>query len=147
MSDSKKCKFCGNDIPYSNPRAKYCSIWCQRDASNYKGTQATYQSEISMSNIGSLSEYMCSIDLTMKGYFVYKHININSDFDLVAYNPCTDTLLKVEVKTARRSVGNKISFSTPKNENYDVLCACEIDKNRCHYYDINKNKIKMEMTE
>lgn len=77
-------------------------------------------------DLGALHELKVCVDLSAKGFQVYRAQSPSAPFDLVAYK--NGSLFRVEVKTFSL-IGNRpsgkvyASISPPQNDEYDILAV------------------------
>ena len=115
----RRCDNCGAPIPLgSSPRRRYCSRVC-KNAANYNRADRTMIGAPT-ATVGAAHELLVCVDLMRRGYHVFRAVSPSSPCDLVVFRG-DEKPLRIEVRTAARSVGGKIYIPADKGtERYDV---------------------------
>ena len=110
------CCHCRSTIPEKRilRHSKYCSNICRKDA-EYKARCPTYEpSKVSSGVIGAMHELLVSADLMRRGYEVFRALSPACSCDLVILKE--GRLLRVEVRTAQKSISGKLSWTNSKKD-------------------------------
>jgi len=75
---------------------------------------------VSRAHRGAASELLAAAWLIHKGYHVFRALAPSCPVDLIAYRD-NETPLRVEVKSASYSAPRSLSFSRPRNDQWDLL--------------------------
>lgn len=103
----KNCLNCGKEFEDKGYKyhSKYCCNQCrfefyQKNRVDYSKEFGYVDNNICSSTKGRVSELLVCINFFQRGYYVYHSLSPTAPFDLVAYNPKNQKLIRVEVKSA-----------------------------------------------
>lgn len=130
------CATCGNRVEYrarGRMARRYCSVDCRRMAQKATN-QATYpDATLSSATVGAISELIIAADLLRQGFEVFRALSPSCSCDLaILYK---SKLIRVEVRTARRTPLGKLSFAFKQGEGHrhDVLALVGDDGRTIEY--------------
>lgn len=134
----KKCATCEKYFTPTRWNQKYCCSDCGASFG------ATENCSTSRGNTGDVCEYYICCDLMLKKWYVYKHVGTNSPFDIYIYRD--GEAKRVEVKAGRvNSTTGRMYYSSPKNNEYDVLAVYNLNTSETFYFDADGNAIDEEL--
>ena len=111
------CWFCKKEIgKYKQSTSKYCSVNCMRKGN---GDRNEYWDASRKADKGAMSELLAAADLLKKGFEVYRNVSPCGSVDLIIRKG--QTLLSVEVRTARRDTKSNKVYCPRKNIRSDIL--------------------------
>ena len=117
------CKRCGEALSERKvkTRALYCSTECSmRSAKDrYHEKNPFRPTLMAPAKRGAVSELYVIIDLTERGYEVFKSINPSCSCDIAILK--NKSLLRVEVTTGRFSPNGSLMYPKHNQTNYDIL--------------------------
>jgi hypothetical protein len=79
--------------------------------------------KVPVSVIGAALELIVSVDLMKRGGYVYRALSHTCPADLVLW--LGDQLLRVEVRSGRRTKEGRLSYSPPETRRYDILAIVD----------------------
>lgn len=108
-----KCEACPKTFPHKI-RKRYCSRACRSTARAAEYRERHSKPRLDTATVGSLSELTAAIDLTRRGYAVYRAISPSAPCDLIATKG--NAVLRVEVRTGTVNTSGSVSFPRPTRD-------------------------------
>jgi hypothetical protein len=130
----KICSTCSNEFFTGIKKKKYCSKKCRIEKYNSILACSRFKEKgISSGTVGAIGEILVSGELMMKGYEIYRALSPSSGCDILAIK--NDKILKIEVRTGYKTIGNKIAYfeKKTKGEQFAVILY-EKDNYKIHYF-------------
>lgn len=119
------CKRCGDALSERKTRARavYCSTECSTRAAKdrYHEKNPFRPHLMAPAKRGAVSELRVTIDLTERGYEVFKSINPSCSCDIAILK--NGSLLRVEVTTGRFTQNGSLIYPKHAKENFDILAV------------------------
>ena len=141
--EERKCAWCKSDISHMRSGTKFCCNKCyykflrKTDHERVKRINREYDRkrssrirklDISTTTIGSISEYTAAVDLSLRGYEVFKNISHTGSCDLLVLGDKAGPL-RVEVTTARGIQENSVYIHKKRyidTLKYDILAIVDL---------------------
>ncbi len=112
---NKLCVHCKGKFITRKSMQLVCSNKCRRDRARAQWTDGRQASncKLSTGTVGAISELRVSVDLLQKGFEVFRALSQSCSCDLAVLKD--GKLLRIEVRTAYRSMAGKTLISNKKH--------------------------------
>lgn len=133
------CIVCKENLASHWKTQKLCSAKCRREF--YKNQCEKYGKKLPTGTTGAIAEALVAIDLTEKGYQVFKAFSPTCYCDLIATNLATKTKLEIEVRTGSRTITGRLQFPKPlsKYNKGNVNIYAVVERNTREIIYLNNN--------
>lgn len=116
------CKRCGNPFQTRRAGQVYCTRLCRLATGRERYRLENAPATIATATTGALSELIVAADLMRRGYSVFRALSPACDCDLAVLKE--GRLLRIEVRTGRRSPAGALMVPRGDPTKYDILAIC-----------------------